>query len=125
MTLFRARKWLLCLDVFSIMVCVIVGLANHGSSESVGGIFHAAGPFLLAVVFGWAVVRAWLDPASLRVGIQMVGVTVVVGLVLRRSAFGDSTEISFSLVTAAFLTLFMVGWRLLVRLAYRRLLVAN
>jgi hypothetical protein len=50
----------------------------------------------------------------------MVAVTVVVGMVLRRSVFGDGTELSFVLVTAAFLTLFMVGWRVAVRLAERR-----
>ena len=114
------RKWLLSLDLAAIMVFVVVGRSNHNSGESVGGILHTAGPFLLAVVFGWAVVRAWLDPTSLRVGLEMVGVTVVVGTVLRRSAFGDSAELSFVLVTAAFLTLFMVGWRLAVRLAERR-----
>ena len=116
----RMRRWLLSLDVVAIMVFVIVGRFNHGSAESVGGILHTAGPFLLAVVFGWALVRAWLDPVSLRVGVEMVGVTVVVGMVLRRSVFGGGTELSFVLVTAAFLTLFMVGWRVVVHLAARR-----
>ncbi|MDH3731198.1 MAG: DUF3054 domain-containing protein [Acidimicrobiia bacterium] len=114
------RKWLLSFDVLAIMVFVIVGRSNHGSEQSIGGVLSTAAPFLLAVVFGWVLVRAWLDPASLRVGVEMVGVTVVVGMVLRRSAFGDGTEPSFVLVTAAFLTLFMVGWRLVVLLSDRR-----
>lgn len=107
-------KWLLSLDVTSVMVFVIVGRSTHGSAESVGGILHTAVPFLAALIFAWMVVRAWNDPIGLRTGLAVVMGTVAVGILMRGLVFGDGTDPSFQLVTAAFLTLFMIGWRMLV-----------
>jgi hypothetical protein len=114
------KRWLLSFDVGSVLVFVVAGRSNHGAEESVAGILHTAGPFLIALAIGWAVARAWQDPASLQVGGTVLAVTVVAGMLLRRFAFDDGIQLSFILVAAAFLTLFLMGWRLGARWAERR-----
>lgn len=106
------KPWLLSYDVASVLVFVVAGRANHGAEETTAGVLHTAGPFLIALVVGWVVVRAWHDPASLRVGAGVLAVTVGLGMVLRRFVFDDGIQLSFVLVAAAFLTLFLLGWRL-------------
>lgn len=114
------RKWLLTYDVGSVVVFVIAGRSNHGAEESAAGILHTAGPFLIALVIGWVAARAWHDPASLQTGARVVAVTVVAGMLLRRFVFDDGTQLSFVLVATAFLTLFLMGWRLGAAVANRR-----
>lgn len=104
-------KSLLSLDVASVFVFVIAGRSNHGAEESVAGIFHTAGPFLIALVLGWIIMRAWQAPASLPVGAGVLATTVVAGMLVRRLVFDDGTQLSFVLVAAAFLSLFLLGWR--------------
>ena len=118
------RKWLLSYDVGSIVVFVIAGRSNHGAEESAAGILHTAGPFLIALVVGWVVARAWQDPASLQTGARVLAVTLIAGMLLRRFVFDDGTQLSFILVASAFLTLFLMGWRLGAMLADRRRQVA-
>ena len=118
------KKSLLLYDVGSVLVFVIAGRSNHGAEESAAGILHTAGPFLIALMLGWAIARAWQDPASLQVGGKVMAVTVVVGMVLRRFVFDDGTELSFVLVATAFLALFLLGWRLGAVVADRRRRVA-
>lgn len=104
-------KWLLSYDVAGVLVFVVAGRANHGAEETATGILHTAGPFLIALGLGWLVMRAWQDPASLRTGAGVLVVTIVVGLLLRRFVFDDGIQLSFVLVATAFLTLFLLGWR--------------
>lgn len=119
------KKWLLSWDVASVLVFVVAGRANHGAEESATGILHTAGPFLIALALGWAVTRAWQDPVSLRVGAGVLAVTVGAGMVLRRVVFDDGTQLSFVLVAGAFLTLFLLGWRVGARLADRRRVIGT
>lgn len=114
------KPWLLSYDVGSVLVFVIAGRSNHGAEETAAGILHTAGPFLIALVIGWAVARAWQDPASLQVGGTVLAVTVVAGMTLRRFVFDDGTQLSFVFVAAAFLALFLMGWRLGAMWADRR-----
>lgn len=115
-------KWLLSYDLGAVLVFVVAGRANHGAEETATGILHTAGPFLIALVAGWAVTRAWEDPASLRTGAGVLVVTVGVGMVLRRFLFDDGIQLSFVLVAAAFLTLFLLGWRLGAAVSRRRMI---
>ena len=105
------KKWLLSYDLASVLVFVIAGRSNHGAEETATGILHTAGPFLIALALGWMLTRAWQDPASLRVGAGVLATTVIVGMLLRRFAFDDGTQLSFLFVATAFLTLFLLGWR--------------
>ncbi len=104
-------KWVLSYDVAGVFVFVVAGRANHGAEETATGILHTAGPFLIALGLGWLVTRAWQDPASLRTGIGVVGVTIVAGMLIRRFVFDDGIQLSFVLVASAFLTLILLGWR--------------
>jgi len=56
----------------------------------------------------------------MRTGLGVVVSTFVIGMVLRRFVFDDGTALSFLLVAAAFLTLFMVGWRMIALTIERR-----
>lgn len=111
--------WLLSLDVTSVLVFVIAGRSTHGIEETVPGVAHTAAPFLIALGAGWVAARAWKSPSSIRTGLIVLASTVVVGMALRRLVFGDGIAATFVLVTAAFLTLFLLGWRLVVALGRR------
>ncbi|MGI9648472.1 MAG: DUF3054 domain-containing protein [Acidimicrobiia bacterium] len=113
-------KWLLSFDVASVLVFVIAGRSNHGAEETVAGVLHTAGPFLIALVVGWVATRAWQDPASLRTGGGVLAVTVLGGMALRRLVFDDGIQLSFVLVATAFLALILLGWRSGAQLAGRR-----
>ncbi len=113
------NKWLLSFDTTSVVVFVLAGRSTHHQAGTTGALRTAA-PFLIALGIGWIVTRAWDDPASIRTGLGVVASTFVVGMVLRRSVFDDGTALSFLLVAAAFLTLFMVGWRMIALTIERR-----
>ena len=113
------NRWLLSFDTASVVVFVLAGRSTHNQAGTTGALRTAA-PFLIALGIGWLVTRAWDDPASLRTGAGVVTSTFVIGMVLRRFAFGDGTALSFVLVTAAFLALFQMGWRMIARAVHRR-----
>ena len=64
--------------------------------------------------------RAWRHPTDWRTGIGVWVITLVAGMLLRNLVFGDGTATSFIIVAAAFLALFLVGWRLAFGLIERR-----
>lgn len=113
-------KWLLSFDVASVLVFVIAGRSNHGAEETATGVLHTAGPFLIALVLGWVVMRAWQDPASLRTGAGVVAITILGGITVRRLVFDDGIQFPFVLVTTAFLALFFLAWRIGAMAAGRR-----
>ncbi len=113
------NKWLLSFDTTSVVVFVLAGRATHNQAGTTGTMRTAA-PFLIALGIGWLVMRAWNDPASIRTGLGVVASTFAIGMVLRRFVFDDGTALSFLLVAAAFLTLFMVGWRMIALTIERR-----
>jgi hypothetical protein len=109
------RSWLLSFDLTAVVVFVAVGRSTHGENPSVGGFLHTAAPFLIGLVLGWAVMRAWRRPTAIPTGVGVVVATVAAGMLLRHFVFEDGTAVDFVLVATAFLTLFLVGWRLLAR----------
>lgn len=113
------NRWLLSFDTTSVVVFVLVGRATHNQAGTTGTL-RTAGPFLIALGIGWIVTRAWNDPASIRTGLGVMASTFVVGMVLRRFVFDDGTALSFLFVAAAFLTLSMVGWRMIALAIERR-----
>ena len=112
------NRWLLSLDTTSVVLFVLAGRATHQAAAT--GSFGTAAPFLIALGIGWVVMRAWNDPASIRTGVGVLISTFGVGMVLRRFVFDDGTALSFVLVTAAFLTLTLMGWRMIVLAIGRR-----
>jgi len=111
----------LALDLLLVVVFAAIGRASHDEANPVVGVLVTAWPFLVGTVVGWAVVRmlrkAW--PLEVGPGITVWFATVLIGMVLRQST-GQGTAVSFVLVAALVLALFLVGWRALVALLERR-----
>ena len=107
------------LDIGCVLVFVIIGRASHAKGETLAGIASTSWPFLCGLALGWVLSRAWRRPVALRpAGISAWLCTVAVGMVLRVVS-GQGTAVAFIGVALAFLGLFLLGWRLLWRLAGR------
>ena len=116
------RSWRLAvvLDCCCVLVFVVIGRASHTKGESLAGIASTAWPFLAGLAVGWLAARTWRRPFVLWPG--GVGAwlgTVAVGMVLRVVA-GQGTAFAFIVVALVFLGLFLLGWRVLARVAARR-----
>jgi hypothetical protein len=99
------------LDAVAVLVFVVVGRRNHDEGSALGGIVETALPFLIGLGVGWLVVRAWRRPATIFTGLIVWPVTVLVGMVARRTLFDDGTATSFVVVTTLFLGACFLGWR--------------
>ena len=100
-------------DLAAVLVFVAVGRRSHDEASSITGYLLTASPFLLGVAASWvalAVARpdGWLVPA-----VVTWIVTVAIGVLLRRFAFGDGAPTSFVVVTTIVLALLIVGGRAL------------
>lgn len=115
------RSAILTLDIAAVLLFVVVGRDTHEESQGLVDIATTAAPFLLAVVAGWLLLRAWETPLSTRTAVGMWVTTVVGGLLLRRFVYGEGTALPFVVVTTAFFGLTLIGWRLVARwIATRR-----
>jgi len=113
----RAVRLALVLDCCCVLAFVIIGRASHERGESLGGIASTAWPFLAGLACGWLAVRAWRRPLGLfPAGVGAWLGTVALGMVLRVVA-GQGTAVAFVLVALGFLGLFLLGWRLVPRVA--------
>jgi peptidoglycan/LPS O-acetylase OafA/YrhL len=119
MTGMRSARMAVVLDIACVLVFVIIGRASHTKGESLAGIASTAWPFLAGLGVGWLASRAWRRPlAILPVGLVVWLSTVAIGMVARVIS-GQGTAAAFIAVALAFLALFLLGWRLLARLARR------
>ena len=107
------------LDVCCVLIFVIIGRASHTKGESLAGIASTSWPFLSGLGIGWLASRAWRRPLAIRrAGLVIWLSTVAIGMILRVIS-GQGTAAAFIAVALAFLALFLLGWRLLARLARR------
>ena len=105
------------LDVACVLVFVIIGRASHTKGESLAGIASTSWPFLAGLGLGWLAARGWRRPLAIRPeGLVIWLATVALGMILRVVS-GQGTAVAFIIVALAFLALFLLGWRLLARLA--------
>jgi FtsH-binding integral membrane protein len=117
----RSARLAVLLDCCCVLVFVIIGRASHAKGESLAGIASTAWPFLAGLGTGWLAARAWRRPLALfPAGVGGWLGAVALGMVLRVVS-GQGTAFAFVLVALAFLGLFLLGWRLLARLAGGRL----
>ncbi len=100
------------IDAGLVTAFVAIGRRNHDEDPGMIGLLSTAAPFLVGLVVGWVVAKAWEDPLQVRTGLIVWPVTVAVGMILRRLA-GDSTAFSFVVVATVFLGATLVGWRAL------------
>src|SRR5215472_1093278 len=99
-------------DVFFVLVFVVIGRASHHAGGSVAGVVSTAWPFLAGLAIGEVATRSWRRPFALvPTGMGVWLATVVIGQALRVAA-GQGTEVTFIFVSAAFLGLLLLGWRL-------------
>lgn len=101
------------LDVVAVVAFVVIGRDTHNEGSALADVAVTATPFLIALPIGWLTVGV-RDLHHLRSGLYMAGLTVGIGMALRRFVFDRGTAVSFVLVAAVFLTLTMVGWRYMV-----------
>ena len=107
------------LDIACVLIFVIIGRASHTKGESLAGIASTSWPFLAGLGVGWLAARGWRRPLAIRPeGLVIWLCTVALGMILRVVS-GQGTALAFIVVALAFLALFLLGWRLLARLAAR------
>lgn len=112
----------LVVDAVLVIVFAAIGRATH-DGDILGpfgsGLATTAWPFLVALLIGWLVSRAWRRPlAVVRTGLPVWAVTVVLGMVLR-AVSGHGVAVAFVIVAAITLALFLLGWRGVARLVGR------
>jgi Protein of unknown function (DUF3054) len=106
--------WGVIADVVCVLAFVVIGRANHHDGESLAGLASTAWPFLAGLAIGEAATRGWRRPLALiPTGVGVWLATVAFGQLLRVVS-GQGTEPAFVAVSAVFLGLFMLGWRVVV-----------
>jgi Protein of unknown function (DUF3054) len=106
-------------DVCCVLIFVVIGRANHHAGDAPAGVVSTSWPFLAGLATGELATRAWRQPFALvPTGIGVWLATVAIGQVLRMLA-GQGTAPAFIVVSLLFLGLFLLGWRLIARLAVR------
>jgi hypothetical protein len=99
-------------DVCCVLVFVVIGRASHHGGEGLAGLTSTAWPFLAGLAIGEVATRAWRRPAALApTGVGVWLATVGFGQALRVVS-GQGTDLVFIGVSALFLGLFLIGWRL-------------
>jgi hypothetical protein len=102
-------------DALVVLVFAVVGRASHDEPVTVVGVLHVAWPFLLAAGIGLgSAALTHDDPRSLKVGVRVWLVTVVLGMVLRHLT-GGGTAAAFVVVATVVLGPLFLGWRLVAR----------
>ena len=95
-----------------VLAFVMIGRASHQAGESLAGVTSTAWPFLAGLAAGEAATRAWRRPAALvPTGVGVWLAAVALGHLLR-AVSGQGTDAVFIAVSAVFLGLFLIGWRL-------------
>jgi hypothetical protein len=108
------------IDVFAVVLFVAIGRRTHDEGSAFAGVIKTAFPFLIGLAVAWAAGRAWTRPTSVSTGLLVWPITVLVGMIVRRTAFDGGTAASFVVVTTLFLGACLVGWRLVYRLLEQR-----
>lgn len=119
-THFPSQLRRLLIDTFLVLTFVLLGLLSHHQPPS--QLLSTALPFLLALAaahLGILVVSSRKTLPLLLEGFMTWVTTLVLGIGLRL-AFGDTAAPAFVLVAAGTLLVFLVGWRTILYLAYRK-----
>ena len=118
----RSARVAAVLDIALVLIFVIIGRASHAKGETLAGIASTSWPFLAGLGAGWLAARAWRRPLAVWPdGVVIWLSTVALGMLLRVVS-GQGTAAAFIAVALVFLALFLLGWRLLARLARLTLL---
>jgi hypothetical protein len=106
-------------DALLVLVFVLIGRRSHDESDALLGLATTLWPFLAGAAVGWLVSLGWRRPFALvPTGVAVWVSTVVVGMLLR-VASGQGVQVSFVIVTAVVLAIFLLGWRAILLLVGR------
>jgi Protein of unknown function (DUF3054) len=106
-------------DACCVLAFVVIGRASHHHGDTLAGVVTTAWPFLAGLAIGVVAARAWRRPFALVPTGAVVWLCAVGFGQLLRVVSGQGTDLAFVLVSAAFLGLFLFGWRVVVRLTAR------
>ena len=107
-------------DLLLVLVFVLIGRDSHREGFSLVGTAVTLWPFVMGLALGWLITRAWRAPlAIVGTGLGVWLVTVIVGMLLRLAS-SQGVQLSFVIVTAIVLGVFLLGWRGVVALVVRR-----
>nr|WP_216848735.1 MULTISPECIES: DUF3054 domain-containing protein [unclassified Rathayibacter] len=110
----------MALDAVLVAVFVLIGRGTHDGGSVLEGFLVTLWPFLAALLLGWVIARAWRTPDRLVLSGIVVWIVTVAGGMLLRVLSGQGVQLSFVVVTAVVLGVFLLGRRALTRLIGRR-----
>jgi hypothetical protein len=113
------------LDACSVLAFVAIGRHAHHDGASLAGLWHTAWPFLAGLAAGLIAARAWRRPlAIVPSGVGAWLGAAGLGMLIRVLA-GQGTAAAFIAVAFGFLALFLLGWRMVLRIVTIRLNAAH
>lgn len=108
------------MDILAVLVFTIIGRLAHQEALNPGGLMRTVVPFLAGLVVGWIIVVVGRLPATeWRAGLVVWASTLVLGMLMRHFTH-QGVAVSFVIVAAIFLALFLIGWRIVASLVKRR-----
>lgn len=112
---------LVALDAALVVLFAWLGRRSHDESLDALGVAQTAWPFVVALLLGWLLVRANTGAPAITLGsgVTVWICTVALGMGLRVLS-GDTAATPFVVVATLTLGVFLLGWRLLVRLVTAR-----
>lgn len=120
-----ARPWTaaipaIIIDVILVFAFAAFGRGSHDLPLTPAAIAAVAWPFLVGLGIGWAISRGWRRPLELRTtGISLVISTVVIGVAVRSIWHGTASP-AFLVITLAFFTITLLGWRAIAAWSQKR-----
>lgn len=109
------RPLMIFIDVVVVVVFVAIGRSTHHHGLSQSGMISTLWPFVLGLALGWLLVlRRRRNGASIRSGLEIGFITVVIGMIARVIA-GQGTALAFIVVALVFLIGLMLVWRYLAK----------
>ncbi len=99
------------IDTVFVLIFAIMGRLSHHEEMSPAGILTTLWPFWLGLALGHVIAYRWHRPFAVNwTGIVLWASTVVFGT-LFRAISGQGLAVSFVIVTALVLGVFLLGWR--------------
>ena len=124
MNLRQAARGAAALDAGAIVVFAAVGRANHDEGilgRGGSGLANTVWPFLAGAAVGWVIAKGWTKPCAWRPTGVIVWASTLVGGMLLRLASGQGVRVSFVIVAAVVLAVFLIGWRVISGMLAKRL----
>lgn len=107
-------------DLALVALFVVIGRASHAEALDVDGLLRTGLPFVAGTLMAWiGFLLKRRTGLSITNGVFVWAMTLVLGM-LFRLLLGDTADPAFVVVAAAFLALFLIGWRAVRWLVQRR-----